>query len=203
MSPDGVNVDLGAGTAVGEGNDTLSDIEGVSGSPFADDTLVGDQEDNYLDGYGGDDTLSGLGGDDWLSGGAGDDQIDGGPGTYDLAEFYETAGVTANLGTGTATGEGSDEMSGIEALFGTSQDDHLVGDGSPNLIFGGSGNDTIDGAGGDDSLNGEQGDNDLDGGDGTDNCANGIVVACEGEALPQPHVLYIDVLAASEARRHF
>jgi Ca2+-binding RTX toxin-like protein len=204
VSPDGVNVDLGAGTAQGEGSDTLTDIEGVSGSPFGDDTLVGDEEDNYLDGYDGNDTLSGLGGDDWLSGGAGNDQMDGGAGTYDLVEFYETAGVTANLGTGVATGEGNDTMSGIEALFGTPQDDHLTGDPGPNLFFGGSGNDTIDALAGDDFVDGGEGEDDIDGGDGTDNCASGaVLLACEGPDGPDEHVLFIDVFIASQARRNF
>ena len=205
VSPNGVTVDLGAETAEGEGNDDLIDIEGVSGSPFAGDTLVGDGENNYLDGYGGDDTLSGMGGDDWLSGGAGTDQIDGGPGTNDLAEFYETSPVTADLSEGTATGEGDDTMAGIEALFGTLQGDHLIGDDGPNAFFGSDGNDLIEAGGGDDYIDGGLGFNDLFGQDGTDDCISGPnIQSCEG-AAPRltPHPLYIDVLAASAARRNF
>jgi Ca2+-binding RTX toxin-like protein len=203
-SPDGITVDLGAETAEGEGSDELLDIEGVSGSPYADDMLVGDEEDNYLDGYDGNDTMIGLGGDDWLSGGAGNDHMDGGSGEYDLVEFYETAPVTASLATGDATGEGTDSMSGVEALFGTLQGDHLIGDDGPNFFFGSSGNDVIEAAGGDDFLEGGDGEDDLLGGAGTDNCAGGAFMdGCEGAAPPQNHVLYLDVLAASAARRHF
>ena len=203
VSPDGVNVDLGAETAEGEGSDSLIDIEGVSGSPFGDDMLVGDEEDNYLDGYGGNDTMIGLGGNDWLSGGAGNDHMDGGAGTYDLVEFYETAPVTANLVTGVASGEGADTLAGIEAIFGTPQADHLTGDDGPNIFFGSEGNDFLDGAGGDDFLDGGGGEDSLLGGTGTDNCASGVSIEnCEGTQPPQNHVLFLDVLAASAARRN-
>jgi Ca2+-binding RTX toxin-like protein len=204
VSPDGVDVDLGAETAVGEGSDTLLDIEGVSGSPFGDDNLVGDEENNYLDGYGGNDTMIGLGGDDWLSGGAGDDHMDGGAGTYDLVEFYETAPVTADLVTGVAAGEGSDTMVGIESLFGTLQSDHLVGDGGPNIFFGSAGDDTIEGAGGDDFIDGGDGEDEIFGDEGSDNCTSGsVLTSCESALLPPEHVLYLDVLVASSARRNF
>ena len=51
-----VTVDLTAGTASGEGGDTLSDVEGVIGSPQA-DSITGDAGANTLDGGGGDDTM--------------------------------------------------------------------------------------------------------------------------------------------------
>ena len=53
-----VTVDLTAGTASGEGGDTLSDVEGVIGSPQA-DSITGDAGANTLDGGGGDDTIMG------------------------------------------------------------------------------------------------------------------------------------------------
>jgi hypothetical protein len=57
----GVHVDLGIGTADGDGDDTLSGIEDVVGSPFA-DTIRGDAEPNQLFGGGGIDELLGGGG---------------------------------------------------------------------------------------------------------------------------------------------
>lgn len=75
-----VTVDLGAGTAVGEGADTVAGIEGVRGSPF-DDTITGDAVANTLFGRGGNDVLSGAEGDDRLHGGDGDDAAEGGDGT--------------------------------------------------------------------------------------------------------------------------
>ncbi|MCC1495162.1 calcium-binding protein, partial [Cognatishimia sp. F0-27] len=71
----GVTVDLGAGTATGEGSDTLISIEVVSGSDF-DDRLTGANGANdLLEGGVGNDTLAGRSGDDTLSGGAGDDLL--------------------------------------------------------------------------------------------------------------------------------
>ncbi len=69
----GVHVNLATGTADGDGNDTLSGIEDVVGSPFA-DTIVGDAEPNALFGGGGIDELLGGGGGDQAFGGSGLDR---------------------------------------------------------------------------------------------------------------------------------
>lgn len=74
-----MTVDLDAGTATGEGSDSLVSIEQVDGSPF-DDTLVGDNGANGFFGLSGADDLIGLGDDDFLIGGPGDDSLDGGDG---------------------------------------------------------------------------------------------------------------------------
>ena len=75
-----VTVDLTAGTASGEGIDTLTGIESVHGGSFS-DTITGDANTNFIEGGAGNDTISSLVGDDYLSGGAGDDTIDAGSGT--------------------------------------------------------------------------------------------------------------------------
>jgi Ca2+-binding RTX toxin-like protein len=75
-----VTVDLLATTASGDGDDTLSGMERVLGSPFG-DHLIGSQRPNRLTGGAGDDVLKGLSGNDVLQGGPGDDDLDGGPGT--------------------------------------------------------------------------------------------------------------------------
>src|SRR5918992_1479565 len=74
-----VQASLLSNTATGEGNDTMTAIEGLSGSRL-DDTLTGDDGDNLLDGLGGNDVLSGGRGIDGLDGDAGNDVLDGGPG---------------------------------------------------------------------------------------------------------------------------
>ena len=70
----GVTVDLVAGTATdGFGaTDTLSGIENIDGSNFA-DALTGDAGDNVIDGGDGDDLIIGAEGSDTLTGGTGDD----------------------------------------------------------------------------------------------------------------------------------
>lgn len=66
----GVHVDLAAGTGSGDGEDTLSGIEDVAGTPFA-DTIAGDAEPNELYGGGGPDELIGAGAGDAAFGGTG------------------------------------------------------------------------------------------------------------------------------------
>ena len=137
----GVTVDLASGVAIGAGNDTLSNIEAVIGSEFA-DTLIGNAQAN---------TLDGLGGDDVLDGGAGDDTLIGGAG-FDFAD-YRTAGaaVMVNLLAGTASGgAGNDTLSGIEAVIGSAFADTLVGDAGVNFLRGMGGNDILDGGDGND-----------------------------------------------------
>jgi Ca2+-binding RTX toxin-like protein len=75
-----ISADLLAGTASGDGNDSLHGVERLVGSPFA-DHLVGSQGPNRLAGGAGADLLKGLAGDDVLLGGTGDDTLDGGPGS--------------------------------------------------------------------------------------------------------------------------
>jgi len=66
-APGPMTVNLATGTATGEGTDTLTNIDNVFGSGFA-DTLAGNAAANYLHGGQGSDTLSG---------GEGNDQFDG------------------------------------------------------------------------------------------------------------------------------
>ena len=61
----------------GDGIDTLSSIENLIGSGFA-DALSGTSGDNTISGGGGNDTLKGYAGIDTLNGDAGDDTLNGG-----------------------------------------------------------------------------------------------------------------------------
>ena len=75
----GIVLDFSTGTITGgygEG-DTLTNVENVVGTNFA-DQITGDTDNNYIEGGAGDDTLQGSEGDDTLLGGAGDDTIQGG-----------------------------------------------------------------------------------------------------------------------------
>jgi Ca2+-binding RTX toxin-like protein len=73
----GVAVNLTTSTASGGDaqGDTLTGIEGLSGSNLAKDILAGDAGANVLRGWGGDDALTGAGGKDTLIGGAGADRF--------------------------------------------------------------------------------------------------------------------------------
>jgi Ca2+-binding RTX toxin-like protein len=75
----GVDVDLVAGTATGDGFDTVRNFEHIRGSEF-DDILRGTSGVNNISGADGNDTLVGRGGNDVLDGGLGSDTLIGGLG---------------------------------------------------------------------------------------------------------------------------
>lgn len=174
-------VDLGAGTAVGEGSDTLVEIENVIGSP-GNDVIKGDNGPNTLQGGAGDDTLEGAGDDDTLDGGAGSDTV-----SYRSSD----QGLNVNLAKGTATGAGTDTLVDVENLDGSrfkdvihgnelgnrldgrSGPDEIYGHGGRDFIFGRGGNDLLFGQRGNDVLRGGPGRDQLDGGAGNDVCKGG------------------------------
>jgi Ca2+-binding RTX toxin-like protein len=69
-----VTVDIGAGTAIGQGSDLLAAIETVQGSS-GNDVIDGDAGTNSLNGLGGNDRLTGGAGADTLIGGGGADTL--------------------------------------------------------------------------------------------------------------------------------
>ena len=128
-----VRANLGNQTSnLGEAaGDTYISIEGLRGSDY-DDTLIGNNGNNFLAGGPGADYLTGNGG-------------------LDTADYYfATSTVFANLGnpasnTGEATG---DTYFSIENLRGSKFDDTLRGDGNSNFLDGGPGADLLVGGGG-------------------------------------------------------
>lgn len=138
-----VNVDLIAGTATGQGNDTLFGIENVLGSSFA-DRIRGTNGNNVLDGAAGSDVFVATLGTDTILGGLGSDAID----------FSAiTSAVTANLATGTYSATGaSGTLNSIENITGSANNDTLTGNTGDNVIDAGLGNDIINGGAGIDTA---------------------------------------------------
>ena len=129
-------------------------IYGDSGNDFLAggaswDELFGESGNDALSGgagrfdrlYGGDgnDSLRGGEGDyDWLHPGAGDDSSFGGPGQGDTAAFINADGpMVVSLQARTATGSGTDSLTGLENILGSPFNDTLTGDRGPNAIIGG------------------------------------------------------------------
>ncbi len=168
-----VVVDLEAGTATGEGQDTLMNMEDAVGS-VGDDVLLGTSGSNELNGNDGDDTVDARAGDDEIEGSEGNDTFDGGEGNDYLEFNLAAAGVTVDLGAGTATGQGTDSVAGIENLIGSLFDDQLIGSNVRNLIDGAFGEDVLDGGGADDELLGDRGNDVLRGGEGDDRLDGGL-----------------------------
>lgn len=146
-----VVVDLAAGTASGQGHDTISNVEDIEGSPEG-DTLRGDAGPNFIFGLGGDDLMDGRQG-------------------FDLALYGgHSQSVNADLSTGIATGQGTDTLLDFEGLGGTAHNDVLTGDANQNDIYGRGGPDDLFGNEEDDYLHGGK---DFDSGDGGPNGASG------------------------------
>lgn len=142
---DPVSVDLGAGTGNGSGNDTLLNIEDIEGSKF-------------------NDTLRGNGGSNLIFGLGGDDEIDGAAG-FDFALFGGSqSGITANLDTNSASGQGNDTLLNIEGLGGSDLADDFTGDEGRNSLFSFGGPDSLAGGAEDDLLDGGNGSDTGDGG---------------------------------------
>jgi Ca2+-binding RTX toxin-like protein len=158
----GVTANLATGQATDNFGDvdTLIGIESLYGSSLA-DQLTGDGSGNSLTGDAGNDVLNGGGGNDQLMGGMGADQLIGGAG-IDTAGYGGpggASGVNANLATGlvTDTWGGIDTLSGVENVFGSSNNDLLRGNALANTLSGSDGIDTLAGAGGIDTLDGNMG----------------------------------------------
>jgi len=128
----GVTVNLLTGTS--SDGDTLTNIEDIVGSKFA-DTLIGNDGANIFDGGDGADSIDGNGGDDTVS--------------YKTAK----AGVVIDLvrGTGTITTKNPtagqpdivtvDTLTEIEGAIGSNFDDTIIGSASSGKLVGGKGND--------------------------------------------------------------
>ncbi|MES3022354.1 MAG: calcium-binding protein [Pseudomonadota bacterium] len=141
----------GAQATGGSGSDTLTGIENLVGTAFA-DTLSGNSGAN---------ALAGGAGDDMLDGGAGDDAMNGGDGIDTVSYAVGTGtGVTLSLalaGAQVTGGSGSDTLSNIENLIGTAFIDSLTGNGGANALSSGAGNDLLNGGAGVDTMTGGDG----------------------------------------------
>uniref|UniRef100_UPI0021CF896C beta strand repeat-containing protein n=1 Tax=Kordiimonas aestuarii TaxID=1005925 RepID=UPI0021CF896C len=173
-----VNLDSESGSGGDAEGDTVTRVEEVAGSAFA-DTLTGSAGRNKLFGAGGNDSLSGLDGPDVLYGEDGDDTLTGGKDSdvliggqgADTAD-YSTSGAAVNVdltvGRGTGGDAESDLYAELENVIGSSDDDTLTGDAGNNVLAGGSGNDSISSGAGEDTIIAGYGRDTINGGDGID-----------------------------------
>jgi Ca2+-binding RTX toxin-like protein len=138
-SPTGVTVNLATGTASDGfgGVDTLIGIASVRGSNL-NDTLIGNANENSLEGRNGNDTF------------------DGGDGADTILYSASTSAVNIDLALGSSSqtgGAGTDTWVGIEGVRGGDYNDTLRGaDGVDNSFDGGAGADLLDGRTGTDLV---------------------------------------------------
>ena len=169
----GVTVDLGrfdAQDTVGAGIDTLTGLEHIRGSAFA-DRLTGDDLVNNISGGAGNDIIDGggKGGSDRLNGGDGNDTITGGAGWDQLR---------GGAGDDILYGQNGSDLfkggNGNDTVYGGSGSDRAYLESGNDIAWGGIGNDRIAGQGGNDKLYGEAGADKLFGGNGRDIMDGGI-----------------------------
>src|SRR5206468_475716 len=112
-----VTVNLALGTATGAGNDTLVNINNVTGSSFGDHLIGSDSAiSEQFEGRAGDDTIDGAGG-------------------IDIARYDGSTGaISGDLSTGQVSdGWGfHDTLQNIEGLRGTAFGDSLKGGNAAN-----------------------------------------------------------------------
>ena len=154
----GTPQDVGAGHVI-----TLDHFRGLRGTGAA-DTLIGDDNDNFIDSNSGDDTIQGNGGNDliWIDDDYAAVIADGGTGNNTLSfEVAYKSGVNFSLalqGTAQATGQGGGTVNATKFVDLVGADffnDTLSGDGAANRVFGGGGDDVLNGGDGNDSLYGD------------------------------------------------
>ena len=131
----------GSNVSGGAGSDSLSNVENIIGSIYA-DTITGDGAANIIEG------------------GAGADTMVGGSGSDTASYEHSDAGVsvTVNAISGNTGGHAAgDSLSGFENLIGSALNDSLFGDLNNNILSGGAGNDLLLGGAGADTLYGGTG----------------------------------------------
>ena len=165
-----------------------------SGTPSdGDDTLVGDDTGNIIDGGAGNDSITGGTGNDSLVGGIGNDTLVGGGNTgvaagdtmngglgadhyvggsgFNIVTYEDaTAGLTLDLTNGANnTGEAAgDTFENIQRWIGSEYADSLMAGDTAVWFWGHGGNDVEHGGAGNDTLEAGDGNDTIFGGGGTD-----------------------------------
>jgi Ca2+-binding RTX toxin-like protein len=121
-----------------------ADVLGDGSETPVDDTLIGSENADWMDGFAGNDLLTGLDGNDILFGRDGDDTLEAGRGN-DL--------MSGGAGNDVLRGD-----AGSDIMTGGAGDDDLSGGTGDDVLMGGTGNDRLDGGLGADLLIGDLGD---------------------------------------------
>jgi len=165
----------GTWTIMGEGTDTLSNVEfarftdgdvalapGGSGDinlTEGNDNYSATEGDDVINGLGGNDIINGLGGDDTLNGGDGADRLIGGSGADVLNggagfDSVDYRGATSRVAFNVET---SGTVDANEFFYGEDGNDTINAGGGIDRVYGGDGNDIQRGQDGNDQLYGSAG----------------------------------------------
>lgn len=179
--------DLPSPDGVTDGGDDLPALDWY-GATDGGDRLIGGDDFDAMNGYGGDDLIDGRGGDDDLRGGDGDDTIHGGAGDDWIQGGAGHDRLYAGAGDDVLMGQGGNDTlfagSGTTQLYGGAGDDLLVGGTGVAWSDGGEGNDTLIAGTGADDLSGSCGDDLLV---GNAELARVYMRGGEGDDILMPH----------------
>jgi Ca2+-binding RTX toxin-like protein len=153
-APGPVNVNLNTGVATGYGTDSLSGIENVLGSRFADTIVGGTSFIQGLQGGDGNDYIKLTSNANFVIGGNGADTIKITPGVFSDAGLIGGPGNDIFIGSNAADSINAQDDSGNETVYGRDGNDTInMTDGQPG--------DTADGQAGTDTCNVDPGDHTL------------------------------------------
>lgn len=138
--------------------DSVANFEGVIGTSL-NDQLIGNADDNYLEGGNGIDHITGGAGNDIIHGGHGLDTLDGGEG-YDIASYegaqfaikFDLTGNQSEFYLFNDTYYSGDSVANFEGVIGTSLNDQFIGNDEANYFRGGAGDDVFTGGAGGDTF---------------------------------------------------
>jgi hypothetical protein len=182
------------GLVAGDGCVSLDNFTAECSGPGLADAVMdlGDRGDVGAGGPGADRISGGPGSDALEDGDDGGspshDVLDGGDG-HDVADYSaRRSSVIFDLAAGTGLDDESDDLAGIESVFGGSRNDALRGDAGGNRLRGYRGRDGLHGRGGDDVLRGGRGADRMRCGSGTDRAfantrGDSVVPDCEWVAF--------------------
>lgn len=185
LSTTGVNVTFTGAEAgnyayVGGGaTGSFSQIEGISGTEYADSINAGSStvaQTIYADG--GNDTVTGGSAGDYIEGGSGDDRVFGGDGgdTIYFGAGHDT--VYGGAGDDYIDDTGVTAETGNNLIHGDAGNDMIWHGGGNDTVFGGDGNDIIDdhntAMAGNSTLHGDAGDDTVWAGEGQDTVFGGV-----------------------------
>jgi Ca2+-binding RTX toxin-like protein/predicted transcriptional regulator len=125
--------------------------------------IVGNAQDNEIEGRAGRDTIFGNGGGDTIDAGSGDDTVFRGPGADSIDGGTDDDSLSGGLGADTIRGG-----SGDDTIAGGDDADEIFGERGADDITAGDGEDTVTGGFGDDTIRGGAGRDDIQGGAGDD-----------------------------------
>jgi serralysin len=147
--------------------------------------ILGDANDNTLNGTTGNDVIFGFFGNDELNGADGNDVIYGNQGNDTIDDIPGLTGGDDTL----YGGQGNDSLGdfnakGDDLIYGNFGNDTIQGGDGNDHIYGGRDNDHIDSGGGNDTVFGGQGHDEVNGGSGNDliygNFGNDVLSGAEG-----------------------